>query len=137
MPTFADHVVLDSGGLSALLGSSARARGWLRWCKTSAGTVVVPVSVLVETVTGHSGRDAETNRVLRVLTRSGRISPVDEDLGRLAGKLRYRARADDGIDALVAAEAVRTLQPCVLLTSDPGDLTTLLTDHPQVTVRPV
>ncbi|MGH8932080.1 MAG: PIN domain-containing protein [Egibacteraceae bacterium] len=132
-----DHVVLDSGGLSVMLGHSASARSWLEWCLAYVGTVVVPAPILVETITGHSGRDAETNRVLRALARNGRTSPVDEDLGRLAGKLRYRVGADDGIDALVAAEAAHTKQPCVVLTSDPGDLTALLADQPQVTIRPV
>ncbi len=123
--------------MSALTGPSARSRTWLEWVVRHTGAVVVPALVLVETVTGDPRRDAEMNWVLHVLSSKGRTSGVDEPLARLAGTLRYRAGTDDGIDALVAAEAAHTTQPCVVLTSDPDDLNTLLADHPHVTIRPV
>lgn len=136
------RIVLDSGGLSAFTGRSPRARAWLRWINQHGGNVVVPAAVLVETVTGDAGRDAETNRVLRVLHGPAGPAPIDGRLARLAGALRYRAGGDQaggdhGIDALVAAEAVRTQAPIVVLTSDPDDLSALLADHPQVEVRAV
>jgi hypothetical protein len=100
--------------------------------------VVVPTPVLVETVTGESGRDAETNRILSVLARaSGILVSPDETTARLAGALRYRARLDDGIDALVAAEAIGDGSPCKLLTSDPKDLERLLVAAPNVSVQVV
>jgi hypothetical protein len=56
---------------------------------------------------------------------------------RRAGRLRYIAKTDDGIDALVAAAAVGDGWPAVLLTSDPDDLDRLLQHDRQVSVRPV
>jgi len=61
----------------------------------------------------------------------------DESTARLAGALRFSARGDDGIDALVAAEAARESRPSVVLTSDPKDLERLLANAPQVRVRRV
>jgi predicted nucleic acid-binding protein len=130
--------VLDSGALSALDGGSQRSRAWLRWVIEHDGVLTVPTPVLVETITGDAGRDAEVNRILNVLERAASVlSAPGEATARRAGRLRYRARTDDGIDALVAAVAAGDGSPCVVLTSDPGDLERLLVDEPHVAVRAV
>ena len=130
--------VLDSGGLTALVGGSQRAREWLRWVIEHDGALCVPTPVLVESTTGDGGRDAEVNRILGVLERAARVlQPPDESTARRAGRLRYLAKSDDGIDALVAAAAVGDGSPAVVLTSDPDDLRRLLQRDPQVSVRVV
>jgi hypothetical protein len=130
--------VLDSGGLSALCGRSTRARTWLRWIANHDGKIVLPTPVLVETTTGDPGKDAEVNRIVATLERATRaLVPADEDTARRAGHLRYRARHDDGIAALVAAAAVADGSPCVVLSSDPDDLEKLLVEQPQIRVVPV
>lgn len=127
--------VLDSGGVTALVGPSQRARAWLRWIAEHDGAIDVPVAVLVEIITGDAGRDAEVNRVLDVLARAGAgLSRPDEMTARRAGALRFRARSDDGVDALIAAAAIGDDTPCVLLTSDPDDLSRLLVRHAKVEV---
>jgi hypothetical protein len=129
--------VLDSGGVTALVGRSQAARAWLRWVVAHGGNVIVPTPVLAECTTG-SARDAEVNRVLGVLGRSGNVfAAPDEATARLAGTLRFAANTDDGIDALVAAEAARDGRPKVVLTSDPADLERLLARSRHVHVRRV
>jgi predicted nucleic acid-binding protein len=133
--------VLDSGGLTALVGGSARARAWLRWVIEHEGSVRVPTPVLVECTTGDGRRDAEVNRVLGILERVAAVLEApDEATARRAGALRFAAGSDDGIDALVAAAAVGAggaFGPAVVLTSDPDDLERLLVNEPQVHVRRV
>jgi hypothetical protein len=130
--------VLDSGGLTALVGGSHRARAWLRWIVEHDGAIIVPTPVLVESTTGDGARDAEVNRVLGVLQRAAGVLTVpDEATARRAGRLRWLADHDDGIDALVAAAAVGDGTPAVLLTSDPNDLGRLLERQPTVQVRSV
>lgn len=129
---------LDSGGITALTGRSQRARAWLRWIVEHGGDVVVPTPTLVECTTGDGRRDAEVNRILRVLGRSGdTLRAPDETTARIAGALRFAAKTDDGIDALVAAEAARDSRPSVILTSDEKDLARLLSRTRHVTVRRV
>jgi predicted nucleic acid-binding protein len=130
--------VLDSGGLTALVGGSPRAREWLRWVLDHDGSISVPTPVLVESTTGDAARDAEVNRILGVLERAARVLDApDEATARRAGRLRYRAKSDDGIDALVAAVAVGDGSPAVILTSDPDDLARLLRQEPHVSVQRV
>ncbi len=130
--------VLDSGGLTSLVGGSQRAREWLRWVVEHDGTLCVPTPVLVESTTGDGARDAEVNRILGVLERAATVLQApDEATARRAGRLRYRAKTDDGIDALVAATAIGDGSPAVILTSDPDDLERLLQDDPRVSVRSV
>jgi hypothetical protein len=130
--------VLDSGGLTALVGGSQRARAWLRWVTEHEGAVCVPTPVLVESTTGDGGRDAEVNRVLGVLQRAGNVLDApDEATARRAGRLRYRAGSDDGIDALVASVAVGDGSPAVVLTSDSDDLGRLVRDDRNVTIERV
>jgi hypothetical protein len=130
--------VLDSGGLTALVGRSQRARAWYRWIVEHDGLVVVPTAILVETTTGDGARDAEVNRVLAVIrSLESRLAEADEEMARRAGGLRYAARSDDGIDALVAAAAVGDGSACVLLTGDAQDLSALLAGNPSVSVVPV
>jgi hypothetical protein len=130
--------VLDSGGLSGLLGRSARAREWVRWNVTHGGEIVIPTPILVECTTGHAERDAEVNRVLGVLERFGSVLRApDEATARRAGSLRFVTRVRDAVDALVAAEAAGTAAPSVVLTSDPDDLKRLLTSAPEVVVERV
>lgn len=130
--------VLDSGGLTALVGGSQRARAWLRWVVEHDGLVTVPTPVLVECTTGDGARDAEVNRVLGILERAAAVLEAPAEVtARRAGRLRFLAGSDDGIDALVAAAAVNDGSPAVLLTSDPDDLERLLVHEPQVHVRTV
>lgn len=130
--------VLDSGGLTALVGGSHRAREWLRWIVEHDGAITIPTPVLVECTTGDAGRDAEVNRVVAVLQRAaGALEAPTEVIARRAGTLRHRAGHDDGIDALVAAAAVGDGSPAVILTSDPDDLGRLLEREPQVQIRKV
>lgn len=130
--------VLDSGGLTALVGGSQRAREWLRWVVEHEGSIVVPTPVLVECTTGDGARDAEVNRVLGILQRAAAVLEAPGELtARRAGRLRFLAGLDDGIDALVAAAAVADGSPAVVLTSDPDALGRLLAPEPQVHVRKV
>ena len=111
------------GRSTALLGRSQRARAWYRWVIEHNGQVLVPTPILVETTTGNGPRDPEVNRVLSVRRSIGaRLVAPDEETGRRAGRKRFLARLDDGIDALVAAAAVGDGSPGVLLTTDAGDL---------------
>src|SRR5882672_11318994 len=99
--------VLDSGGLTALVGGSQRARAWLRWIIEHTGRIQVPTPVLVESTTGDGARDAEVNRILRILQHAaGVLEAPDETTARRAGCLRFLAHSDDGIDALIAAAAI-------------------------------
>jgi hypothetical protein len=110
----------------------------MRWVLDHEGTICVPTPILVESTTGDSGRDAEVNRVLGVLERAGNIlAAPDEATARRAGRMRYRARTDDGIDALVASVAVGDGSPAVLLTSDPDDLGRLVREDRNVTIERV
>src|ERR1700733_4929011 len=99
--------VLDSGGRAGLVGGPQPAREGLRGVIEHDGSICVPTPVLVESTSGDGGRDAEVNRILAVLERAASVLQApDEATARRAGRLRYRARSDDGIDALVAAAAV-------------------------------
>ena len=131
----AARCVLDSGGLTALIGRSQQARAWFRWIIEHDGPVLVPTPILVETTTGDGARDAEVNRILSVLASiEGAFVQPDEKIARAAGRCRHRAKTDDGIDALVAATAAVGGTPCILLTSDPDDMRRLLVGDPGVTI---
>lgn len=130
--------VLDSGGLTGLCGRSRQSSSNLRWVVDHAGGTRIPTPILVECTTGDGVRDAEVNRILGVLARAeGVMASPNEETARRAGHLRFLARSDDGIDALVAAEAVGDGSPCVVLTSAPKDLRRLLARDPQVIIRKV
>lgn len=132
------HIVMDSGGLTAVVGRSQRARAMLRWIVERGGSIHVPSPVLVETITGDAGHDAEINRVLGVLQQERPVVVApDEATARHAGRLRFEAGADDGIDALVAAAAAGIDGRCLVLTSDPDDLERLLALEKHVVVRAV
>jgi len=101
------------------------------------GSIIVPAPILVEATTGQPRTDAELNRILRILLAEDEPAPANQDLCRLAGRLRHKAGSDDGIDALVAAAAVATNLPTVILTSDPLDLKKLVANHPKVRVSQI
>jgi hypothetical protein len=112
--------VLDSGGLGRLAERSQRASALLAALRREGlWPPLVPSPVLIECLTGHPGRDANVNRLLRACTVEVRVSEV---LARRAAALRFAARRGSAIDALVVASA----EPDgVVLTSDVGDLRAL------------
>lgn len=97
-------LLLDSGGVTALAESSgaiARVRAFNRqrlWPPT------VPTIVLVECLTGHPGRDARVNRLLR---RCELIDTLPYDIARRAAALRTVARRGSAVDAVLVALAER------------------------------
>jgi hypothetical protein len=113
-------LVLDSGGLSRLCERSTRALGLIRALRVAElWPPVVPSMVLVESLRGHPGRDANTHRFLKTCIIDTHV-PVD--LAKRAAELRHRSRHGSAVDALVVAYA----EPGgTVLTSDPGDLEAL------------
>jgi hypothetical protein len=113
-------LVLDAGGLSRLAERSLRASALLvSLRREDLWPPLVPSPVLVECLTGHPGRDANVNRLLRTCNIEDLVSEV---LVRRAAALRFAARRGSAVDALVVASA----EPHgVVLTSDVGDLRSL------------
>src|SRR5438067_538220 len=114
-------VILDSGGVTALVGHRARLAEVRR---RGEWPPRVPAIVLTEVLTGDHRRDFHQNRLLALC----QIRPVTEELARIAARLRGAAPRPSSIaatDAVVAALAT-TVTDAVVLTSDPKDLQALL-----------
>ena len=126
-----ERLILDSGAVIAWSRADQRVRAMLRRALELGLDLRVPVVVLAETLRA-SPRDAAVNRVLKAVD----VLPTAEQVGRTAGALLGRTRGTNTADALVAAEVLDS-RATVVLTSDPDDLTKLLADRPDVTVRRV
>lgn len=112
-------IVLDSGALTAVahnkhLVAALRKQG--EW------PPIVPVEVLVESLTGDHRRDHHVNRLLKMCT----VRETTEVVARCAAPLRYRAKraGASAVDAIVAAVADQ-LGGADVWTSDPDDLAAL------------
>ncbi len=132
-----DLLVLDADGVAKAAANDPAVQAWLERARELDADVVVSAVTLAEVVRGVA-RDAAHNRVVKAAD----IWPTDEPLARRAGHLLGRAASDASIDALVAATALaardrNSAARCIVLTSDPEDLRTLLSDQPDVRVVPV
>jgi predicted nucleic acid-binding protein len=79
----------------------------------------VPSVVLIESLQGHAGRDANVNRFLKTCEIA---EVVSESIARRAALLRRLARRGSAVDAVVVACA----EPGgTVVTSDAGDLEAL------------
>lgn len=113
-------LVLDSGGVSRLAERTRQAAALIEAFRDEGlWPAHVPSIVLVECLEGHAGRDAVSNRFLKMcnITES-----VPEPSARRAALLRRQARRGSAVDATVVALA----EPGgTVLTSDPRDLKAL------------
>ena len=123
-------LVLDSGGFGRLSERSKRALALIEELRTAGfWPPVVPTMVLVESLQGHPGRDANANRFLKTVFKE---ESVGIELARRAAELRRRSRHGSAVDALVVAVA----EPNgVVLTSDEADVTALAAVSNGVTVE--
>jgi predicted nucleic acid-binding protein len=124
-----DLLVLDAEGVSKAAVSDRGVQAWLERARELDADVIVSAVTLAEVVRGVA-RDAGVNRVVKAAD----VWAADEPLARQAGRLLGKAGSDATIDAFVAATAVagrerQAAARCVVLTSDPEDLRTLLADE--------
>ena len=123
-------MILDSGAVIAWSRGDDRVRAILTSALELGLDVRIPVSsdpLLAETLRGGRG-DAPIHRVRNAVD----VFPMDEETGRLAGRLLGQTGGTNTVDALLAAEAVRATAD--VLTSDPDDLRALLAAYPAVSV---
>jgi predicted nucleic acid-binding protein len=113
--------VLDAGAILALTHGDRTARAALKRAMRVGYVVVVPTPVVAQVHRGGRTR-AATDRVLNAAEMH---LPTSLDTARRAGELLGRTGLTDAIDAIVAAEALSGA-PAAIVTSDPGDLTTLV-----------
>ncbi len=123
-------LVLDSGGVSRLAARSRRAAALIVALRDEGlWPPLVPSVVLVERLTGDSGRDAITNRFLKTCDIQQSL-PVS--LVRRGARLRSQARRGSAVDAGVVA----TAEPNgVVLTGDVADLVALASHADGVVVE--
>jgi predicted nucleic acid-binding protein len=113
-------LVLDSGAISRLAERSTRALALLRSLRAAQlWPPVVPSVVLVESLQGHPGRDANVNRFLKTCIVDDKIAI---EVARRAAHLRRLARRGSAVDAVLVAVA----EPDgIVLTGDAADLQAL------------
>ena len=125
-------LILDSGAVIALSRRDARAWAFLERAVELGSWVEVPAVVVAETTRG-TARDAAVNRVLAAVDA---VPSLDQAGARRAGALLGETGGANVIDALVVAHAVES-GGGLILTSDPGDLSALAGEHPEVWVERV
>jgi predicted nucleic acid-binding protein len=133
-PSLSDLLVLDAQGLAGAAGGDPTVQAWLERAQELDADVIVSAVTLAEVIRGEA-RDARCNSVVKAVD----VWPADAALGRAAGALLGRASSDRTVDAVVAATVLAARQHhgttrCVVLTSDPDDLTALLADSPDIRV---
>ena len=123
-------LIIDSGGVSRLAERSTRALALIRAFRDDGlWPPIAPTVVLVESLQGHSGRDAATNRFLKTCVIE---TVVTERTARRAAELRRRARRGSAVDAIVVALA----EPGgTALTRDRADIEALAAHAHDVTVE--
>lgn len=92
---------------------------------------MVPSVVVAESVTGRSGPDANTNRLLKTCDI---ITDLPETMARRAALLRFRAKRGSVVDALVITIAEPGGR---VLTGDSGDLRALAAHARHVQVETI
>jgi hypothetical protein len=123
-------LVLDAGGISALAERSTRAAALIiAFRRAGLWPPAVPSVVLIESLMGHSGRDARVNRFLKTCDVA---EEIPQAVARRAAWLRARARRGSAVDALVVAVAEGG---GTVLTQDVPDLRALASHARGVTVR--
>jgi hypothetical protein len=123
-------LVLDSGGVTRLAARNAQALALIQgFVVADLWPPVLPTVVLVESLQGHPGRDANVNRFLKACI----IEPnVTDTIARRAAELRRRARRSSAVAAIVVAMA----EPGgTVLTGDQADLGALSAHARDVTVE--
>jgi predicted nucleic acid-binding protein len=122
-------LVLDSGAVTRLARRDRQNAATLRVLRREGlWPPLVPSVVVVETLTGRAGPDANTNRLLKTCEITTELS---ENRARRAAQLRFRSKRGSAVDAIVIASA----EPGgVVLTGDPVDLTALASHADHVTV---
>lgn len=125
-------LIIDSGGVSRLAERSTRTLALIRALRAAElWPPVAPTVVLVESLQGHSGRDANTNRFLKTCLVEDIVS---ERIARRAAELRRRARRGSAVDAIVVALA----EPGgVILTGDQADIGALAAHTDEVSVEAI
>lgn len=110
-------LVLDSGAVTTLARPSrANAAALTLLRRNGLWPPVVPSAVVVESVTGRPGPDANTNRFLAMCEV---VTDLPVPMARRAAHLRFLARRGSTVDAIVVAAA----EPSgTVLTGDIGDL---------------
>lgn len=110
-------LLLDSGAISRLAERSSAAAALVRALREEGlWPPVVSTVSLVESLTGHAGRDANTNRFLNICNI---VERLPASVARRAAFLRARARRGSAVDAVVVAMA----EPAgTVLTTDAEDL---------------
>ena len=125
-------LIIDSGGVSRLAERSTRTLALIRAFRDGGlWPPIAPTVVLVESLQGHSGRDANTNRLLKTCVIE---TVVTERTARRAPELRRRARHGSAVDAIVVALA----EPGgTILTGDTADIEALAAHAHHVTVETI
>lgn len=123
-------LILDSGGLSRLAARTKTSVSLIRALTAQElWPPLVPTMVLVESLNGDAGRDANTNRFLKTCIIESRVSV---DVARRAAELRRLARTGSAVDALVVASA----EPGgTVLTGDRADIEALAAHANRVSVQ--
>ena len=123
-------LVVDSGGVSRLAARTKTAAALIAaLVDQQLWPPVVPTMVLVESLHGDAGRDANTNRFLKTCIIEVAVS---EATARRAAQLRRLARTGSAVDALVVALA----EPGgTVLTGDQADLEALATHAEGVAIE--
>ncbi|WP_433008704.1 type II toxin-antitoxin system VapC family toxin [Kribbella sp. CA-294648] len=123
-------LVLDNEGLSRAATDRAMYIR-LQAAYLDGRRVVTSAAILAEALRG-SPRDAGVHRVLGGIV----VQPVTPAIGEHAGKLIGSARLGSGqaVDAILVATALAEPGPCVIATSDLGDLVALVGDEARVSV---
>ena len=125
-------LVLDSGAVTKLAKRTIQNSAYIATLlHDGAWPPVVPTVVLVESLTGRAGPDANVNRLLATCTIVTKISEVT---ARRAARLRLLARRGSAVDAMVVALA----EPSgTVLTGDAEDLRALVAHSAGVVIETI
>jgi hypothetical protein len=125
-------LVLDSGAVTALGRRDRQTAARIAALRQRGlWPPILPVAVLIDSLTGNRVRDVLVNRTVRLSV----IHPLDEALARRAAQLRGRARAGSAVEACVVATA--ELFEAVVVTVNPYDLARLSHRADGVSLLPV
>jgi hypothetical protein len=125
-------LVLDSGAVTRLARRNRQNAATITVLRREGlWPPVVPSVVVVESVTGRAGADANANRMLKTCDI---VTELPEAIARRAAQLRFRAKRGSAVDAVVVA----TAEPGgSVLTGDREDLRALASYAEHVAVETI